>query len=92
MGERGSWRSPRRIALVILGILTVVFLVGPMLVVIPMSFTEAKILSWPPRGFSLQWYQQLFDEPRSFFRKHLNGGGVGQTRAGFDDVVGQQLG
>jgi len=64
MGEGASWRSPRRIALVVLGVLTVVFLVGPMLVVIPMSFTEARILSWPPRGFSLQWYQQLFDEPR----------------------------
>ena len=64
MGEGGSWRSPRRIALVVLGVLTVIFLVGPMLVVIPMSFTEARILSWPPRGFSLQWYQQLFDEPR----------------------------
>jgi len=64
MGEVGSWRSPRRLALLALGVATVIFLVGPMLVVIPMSFTEAHILSWPPRGFSLQWYQQLFDEPR----------------------------
>ena len=43
---------------------TVVFLVAPMLVVIPMSFTGAKILSWPPEGFSLQWYAKMIDDPQ----------------------------
>ena len=64
MGESGSWRALRRLALLALGAATVVFLVGPMLVVIPMSFTEARILSWPPEGFSLQWYAKMLDDPQ----------------------------
>ena len=64
MGEAGSWRSPRRLALLALGVATVIFLVGPMLVVIPMSFTGAQILSWPPEGFSLQWYAKMLDDPQ----------------------------
>ena len=62
MGD--SWRQPRRLADGGAGVLTVVFLVGPMLVVIPMSFTGAKILSWPPEGFSLQWYAKMLDDPQ----------------------------
>jgi putative spermidine/putrescine transport system permease protein len=64
MGERGSWRTPHRLALLAMGIATVVFLVGPMLVVIPMSFTEARILSWPPEGFSTQWYEKMVNDPQ----------------------------
>ena len=64
MGEAGSWRAPHRIGLLVLGVATVIFLVGPMLVVIPMSFTGAKILSWPPEGFSLQWYAKMLDDPQ----------------------------
>ena len=64
MGEAGSWRTPHRLALMALGAATVIFLVGPMLVVIPMSFTGAKILSWPPEGFSLQWYAKMIDDPQ----------------------------
>jgi putative spermidine/putrescine transport system permease protein len=64
MGEAGSWRTPRRLALVTLGVATVIFLVAPMLVVIPMSFTGAQILSWPPEGFSLQWYAKMIDDPQ----------------------------
>ena len=64
MGESGSWRSPHRLALIALGAATVIFLVGPMLVVVPMSFTGAKILSWPPEGFSFQWYAKMLEDPQ----------------------------
>jgi putative spermidine/putrescine transport system permease protein len=64
MGEAGSWRSPHRLALMAFGLATVIFLVGPMLVVIPMSFTGAKILSWPPEGFSFQWYAKMLQDPQ----------------------------
>jgi putative spermidine/putrescine transport system permease protein len=62
VNETISWRTPPRLLLIALGVATVLFLVGPMLVVIPMSFTEARILSWPPRGFSLQWYAEMFED------------------------------
>jgi putative spermidine/putrescine transport system permease protein len=34
-------------------------LVAPTLVLVPMSFTESPLLSFPPEGFSTQWYQQI---------------------------------
>ena len=38
----------------------VMILMAPSLVIIPMSFSESRVLSWPPRGFTLEWYGQLF--------------------------------
>jgi len=59
-----SWRSPRRLLMAALGALTVFYLLAPTLVIIPMSFTGAHILSFPPEGFSLQWYQRMFSDPQ----------------------------
>jgi putative spermidine/putrescine transport system permease protein len=47
-----------------LGALTVFYLLAPTLVIIPMSFTQARILSFPPQGFTLQWYQRMFTDPQ----------------------------
>jgi putative spermidine/putrescine transport system permease protein len=38
----------------------VVILLAPSLVVIPMSFSKSSVLSWPPQGFTLEWYGRLF--------------------------------
>jgi putative spermidine/putrescine transport system permease protein len=54
-----SWRQPRRLLMAALGALTVFYLLAPTVVIIPMSFTEASILSFPPEGFSLRWYDQM---------------------------------
>jgi putative spermidine/putrescine transport system permease protein len=45
--------------MVALGALTVFYLLAPTLVIVPMSFTQAKILSFPPEGFTLQWYAKM---------------------------------
>jgi putative spermidine/putrescine transport system permease protein len=37
----------------------VVTLLAPSLVIIPMSFSESVVLSWPPQGFTWQWYGRL---------------------------------
>lgn len=44
-------------------ILALVFLSVPAFLMIPMSFSANPGLTWPPSGFSLQWYQQMFDSP-----------------------------
>lgn len=36
------------------------FLVAPILLVIPMSFSSALYLHFPPPGFSLRWYRSFF--------------------------------
>jgi putative spermidine/putrescine transport system permease protein len=59
-----SWVSPRRLLLLALGTLTVLFLLAPMLVIVPMSFTRSPILSWPPEGVSGQWYQKIVTDPQ----------------------------
>lgn len=49
-----------------LGVITfivVLFVVSPLLVVIPTSLTSTKILSFPPVGFSFQWYAKILDRP-----------------------------
>jgi putative spermidine/putrescine transport system permease protein len=38
----------------------IVFLISPSLIVIPVSFSSAEILSFPPPGFSLRWYREFF--------------------------------
>jgi len=42
-------------------ILLLVFLSAPAFMMIPLSFDSASGLAWPPRGFSLQWYRQVFE-------------------------------
>lgn len=56
-----SWRR-KPVALYCLSALILVFLVTPILIVIPMSFTESTLLKFPPQGFSLQWYEKFFHD------------------------------
>jgi len=58
-----SWRSPRRLALLAIGTVTVLYLVAPMLVIVPMAFTSGQSLSWPPQGFSTQWFDRMLSNP-----------------------------
>ncbi len=41
--------------------LVIAFLLLPIVVVIPVSFTESPVFSFPPEGFSLQWYGRIRD-------------------------------
>jgi ABC-type spermidine/putrescine transport system permease subunit II len=40
------------------------FLSIPIIIVVPMSFSSAKSLQFPPPGFSLRWYENLFGSER----------------------------
>ena len=42
-------------------VLVMVFLVIPTLLVIPMSFSASQYLEFPPREWSLRWYQSYFN-------------------------------
>jgi putative spermidine/putrescine transport system permease protein len=54
---------PSRVALWGMAGATALFLTLPALVVVPLSFTEGNLLRWPPRGFSVQWYDRLVTDP-----------------------------
>jgi putative spermidine/putrescine transport system permease protein len=59
-----SWLRPNRLLLAALGALTVFFLVVPTSLVIPMGFSSSQILTFPPPGWSLQWYQKMLTDPQ----------------------------
>jgi len=46
------------------GIFGLVFLMVPLLIVVPMSFSSAKALTFPPPSLSLRWYEAFFGDPR----------------------------
>jgi len=48
--------------LFVFGIL--VFLVLPLLALILVSFGESRYLEFPPKGFSLKWYENIFIDPK----------------------------
>ncbi|WP_296488407.1 ABC transporter permease [Rhodoferax sp.] len=47
-------------ALRVLGVLVLLFLLLPILVMIPLSFSDSTFLSYPIPGWSLRWYENLF--------------------------------
>lgn len=45
-------------------LLVALWLVAPTLIIVPMSFADKKSLTFPPSGFSLQWYANFFANPQ----------------------------
>ena len=54
---------PLRLALLGFTVLVLVFLVAPILVVFPLSFTSGELLIFPLPGWSLRWYEDFFTNP-----------------------------
>lgn len=53
----GHWK---RLWLHLFGFLALLFLITPILIVIPMSFSDSQYLEFPPKGLSLKWYASYF--------------------------------
>lgn len=49
--------------LAILAALIGVYLVLPVLIVVPMSFSDSSFLSFPPGEMSLRWFHNILDDP-----------------------------
>lgn len=49
-----------RFVLCVVAVLVSLFLIFPVLIIVPVSFSAGSFLSFPPPGWSLQWYQRLF--------------------------------
>jgi len=45
-------------------VLVFVYLLFPLLVVVPLSFGDEDLLRFPPRAFSLRWYDAYFSDPQ----------------------------
>ena len=51
-----------RLPILAVGALLGFFLLLPMLIVVPTSWTASQLLEFPPQGFSFQWYEALTDD------------------------------
>jgi len=49
-----------RILLTVAGVAVLVFLVLPIFIVVPMSFSASRFLAFPPAAWSLRWYAEYF--------------------------------
>jgi len=59
---RLAW--PNQLTVTFVAVSALVFLTLPIVIVVPMSFSSAGTLIFPPPGFSLRWYQSFFADPR----------------------------
>jgi len=50
-------------AFMVLGVLLGIFLILPLLIIIPTSWTAGQLVEFPPHGFSFQWYEQVLENP-----------------------------
>ena len=44
-------------------VLILVFLMLPVLIVVPLSFSDTRFMTFPPPAYSLRWYHAFFDNP-----------------------------
>ncbi len=47
----------------VIAVVTTLLLVGPLLVLFPLSFSDAPYLSFPPAQYSLRWYRAYLSDP-----------------------------
>jgi putative spermidine/putrescine transport system permease protein len=52
-----------RVLLSIYFALVALYLLFPLLVVVPISFVDSRFLQFPPEALSLRWYRNYFDDP-----------------------------
>jgi putative spermidine/putrescine transport system permease protein len=55
--------SPRRILFALTCAAVLLYLILPILIVAPMSFSSARFLSFPPPSLSLRWYREYIGNP-----------------------------
>jgi putative spermidine/putrescine transport system permease protein len=62
-------------------------LIAPLLIIIPMSFSDAQSFAFPPRGLSLRWYENLFTN-ESWYRGALQSVGIALVVTAVSLVLG----
>ena len=73
--------------LILLAVLIGLYLISPILVIVPMSFSENSFLAFPPEGFTLQWYERLITD-YSWIEAALNSASVALLSALCSVVLG----
>ena len=72
----------------IVAILVMIFLVAPLIIVIVVSFTPTAVVTFPPQGFSLRWYENIFAGNTKFMSGLVNSLQVGLLATAVDIFLG----
>ncbi|WP_118136898.1 ABC transporter permease [Oceanicella sp. SM1341] len=82
-------RGPRAFRILLTGfsVLVFVFLMLPLAVIVPLSFSGAEYLEFPPRSLSLRWYESYFGSAQ-WIDATLLSIGVGLATATLATVLG----
>ncbi|MCM3128445.1 MULTISPECIES: ABC transporter permease [unclassified Paenibacillus] len=60
----------KNIGLSLISLVVFIFLLGPLLIIAASSFEPGTVLKFPPEGFSLRWYENIFEQG-SFVRTFM---------------------
>lgn len=58
-----SQSATSRVLTYVLVGLVLAFLILPIVIIVPMSFSDARFLTFPPRAYSMRWYEAFFSNP-----------------------------
>ena len=72
----------------IFAILAMLFLLAPLLVIVIASFTPTALITFPPQGFSLKWYANIFGSSTHFMEGLVNSLKIGILATALDILLG----
>ncbi|MGM9543025.1 MAG: ABC transporter permease [Candidatus Limivicinus sp.] len=72
----------------IVAILVMLFLIAPLVVIVIASFTPTAVVVFPPKGFSLKWYENIFSSSTHFMEGLANSLKIGLLATALDILLG----
>lgn len=72
----------------IVAVLVMLFLLAPLVVIVIASFTPTAVVVFPPKGFSLKWYENIFSSSTHFMEGLANSLKIGLLATALDILLG----
>ena len=72
----------------VVAIVVFLFLMAPLLVIILASFSPTSLVVFPPKGFSLKWYANIFSSSTNFLSGFSNSIAIAAAATAIDIVLG----
>jgi putative spermidine/putrescine transport system permease protein len=80
--KRTGWFS------LLIAVLVMIFLLAPLVVIVIASFTPTAVVTFPPKGFSVSWYANIFRSSTHFMEGLVNSLKVGLLATALDVLLG----
>ena len=72
----------------IVAVLVMLFLIAPLVVIVIASFSPTAVVVFPPKGFSLKWYENIFSSSTHFMEGLANSLKIGLLATALDILLG----